>query len=100
MGIGTDNASVMVGVNNGVFTKLKEEVPHLVLVRCLCHSLQLSVSAAAKQFLPRNLKFLTRETYDWFARSSSRRTAYKELYKTKDKNRIKLFKHAKQDGCQ
>ncbi|GBP31943.1 hypothetical protein EVAR_18482_1 [Eumeta japonica] len=50
MGIGTDNTSVMVGVNNGVYTKLKEEVPHLILERCLCHSLQLAVSAAAKEF--------------------------------------------------
>ncbi|KAF2879095.1 hypothetical protein ILUMI_27072 [Ignelater luminosus] len=58
MGIGTDNASVMVGVNNGVFTKLKEEVPHLILVRCLCHSLQLAISAAAKEFLPRNLEVI------------------------------------------
>lgn len=82
MGIGTDNASVMVGVNNGVYVKLKEELPHLILVRCLCHSLQLAVSAAAKEFLPKNLEFLIRETYDWFSRSSSRQSLYKELYKT------------------
>ncbi|XP_050509986.1 uncharacterized protein LOC126886893 [Diabrotica virgifera virgifera] len=82
MGIGTDNASVMVGVNNGVYAKLKEEVPHLILVRCLCHSLQLAVSAAAKEFLPRNLEFLIRETYDWFSRSSSRQSLYKKLYET------------------
>lgn len=82
MGIGTDNASVMVGINNGVFAKLKQEIPHLILVRCLCHSLQLAVSAAAKEFLPRNLEFLIRETYDWFSRSSMRQSPYKELYKT------------------
>lgn len=38
-GIGTDNASVMVGVNNGVYEKLKKDVPNLVLIRCVCHSL-------------------------------------------------------------
>lgn len=32
-GLGTDNASVMVGINNGVYAKLKEYVPNLVLVR-------------------------------------------------------------------
>lgn len=32
-GLGTDNASVMVGVNNGVYAKLKEDAPNLVLVR-------------------------------------------------------------------
>ncbi|MGL5028977.1 MAG: hypothetical protein ACRC6C_02585, partial [Wolbachia pipientis] len=34
-GIGTDNASVMVGINNGVYSQLKEEVPSLVLIRCV-----------------------------------------------------------------
>lgn len=55
-GIGTDNASVMVGVNAGVYKKLKVDVPNLVLIRCVCHSLQLSVSAAAAECLPRNLE--------------------------------------------
>ncbi|XP_061728457.1 uncharacterized protein LOC133533482 [Cydia pomonella] len=81
MGIGTDNAAVMVGVNNGVYAKLKRELPSLVLVRCICHSLQLAVSAATKEFLPRNLEFIIKKTYDWFSRSSSRQAAYKELYK-------------------
>ncbi|CAF4956521.1 unnamed protein product [Pieris macdunnoughi] len=81
MGIGTDNASVMTGVNNGVYAKLKKDLPSLVLVRCICHSLQLAVSAVTKQFLPRNLEFIIKETYDWFNRSSSRQAAYKELYK-------------------
>lgn len=42
IGIGTDNASVMVGINNGVYQKLKEEIPSLVLVtlsRKMCVSL-------------------------------------------------------------
>lgn len=34
-GIGSDNASVMTGVNNGVYVKLKQEVPHLILVKCI-----------------------------------------------------------------
>ena len=47
--IGTDSASVMVGVNNGVFSKLKKEIPHLLLFRFLCHSLQLAVSHASSE---------------------------------------------------
>ncbi len=41
---GTDNASVMVGINKGVYKQLKEEVPSLVHIRCVCHSVQLAVS--------------------------------------------------------
>nr|CAI5844912.1 unnamed protein product [Callosobruchus analis] len=68
-GLGTDNTSVMVGINNGVYKK------------CVCHSLQLAVSSAAKD-LPRNLEFLLKETYDWFSRSPSRQMLYKTLYNT------------------
>lgn len=39
VGIGRDNASVMTGVNNRVYQKLKAEVPNMILVRCVCHSL-------------------------------------------------------------
>ena len=59
LAIGTDNTSVMVGVNNGVHAKLKVELPHLILIKCLCHSLQLAVSQASRETLPKELEFLT-----------------------------------------
>ncbi|KAH7957122.1 hypothetical protein HPB52_015559 [Rhipicephalus sanguineus] len=79
-GVGTDNASVMTGINNGVHRKLKAEAPHLVLIRCVCHSLQLATSAATAEALPRILEYLIRETYNWFARFPARQMAYKKLY--------------------
>ena len=57
-GIGCDNASVMTGSENGVFAILKRTVPHLLLMRCVCHSVQLAVSAAAKSALPKHLESL------------------------------------------
>ncbi|CAH1107858.1 unnamed protein product [Psylliodes chrysocephalus] len=80
MGIGIDNAAVMVGINNGVYAILKKEIPNLILVRRVCHSLQSAVTAASTESLPKNLEFLIRETYDWFARSYSRQQKYKALY--------------------
>ncbi|XP_037780274.1 uncharacterized protein LOC119576699 [Penaeus monodon] len=56
IGIGSDNASVMVGLNNGVYIKLKEDIPTLVHIRCVCHSLQLAVSHACSETMPRNLE--------------------------------------------
>ena len=50
LAIGTDNASVMTGINNGVYAKLKNKIPNLQLIRCICHSLQLAVSHAASDF--------------------------------------------------
>lgn len=84
IGIGTDNATVMTGTNNGVHALLKNETgnDNLVLVRCVCHSLQLALSHASEETLPRNVEFLIRETYNWFSRSSNRRLYYKNIYQT------------------
>ncbi|KAL0152560.1 hypothetical protein M9458_008748, partial [Cirrhinus mrigala] len=84
LGIGTDNASVMTGVNNGVHKVLKEEygLKDLVLIRCVCHSLQLAVSHASNDTIPRSVEYLVRETYNWFSVSPKRREAYKAIYET------------------
>lgn len=79
-GIGTDNASVMVGINNSVYTHLKSEVPNLILIKCVCHSLQLAVSHAARETFPRNLEFMISETYNWFSKSANRQNNYKYLF--------------------
>jgi hypothetical protein len=78
VGIGTDNASVMTGSNNSVFTKLRELQPSLLLVRCVCHSLALAASNAV-ECLPRNLDFMIEQTYSWFARSSKRQGEFAEV---------------------
>lgn len=51
IGIGTDNATVMIGTNNGVHALLKNETgnDNLVLVRSVCHSLQLALSHASEE---------------------------------------------------
>lgn len=54
----------MVGINNGVYVQLKEEIPSLIHIPFIFHSLQLVVSAAAAETLPRNIDFLIRETYN------------------------------------
>lgn len=84
VGLGTDNASVMVGINNGVYKILKEEhgIPHLILVRCVCHSLQLAVSHASEETIPRNIEFMLRETFNWFCLSPERRRQYANMYAT------------------
>jgi hypothetical protein len=83
-GIGTDSASVMTGVHNGVHKILKEEcaLPNLVLICCVCQSLQLAVCAASKETIPRSVEYLIRETYNWFLISPKRHEAYKAVYAT------------------
>lgn len=81
IGIATDNASVMVGINNGLYQKLKLDVPHLVLIKCMCHSLQLAISHASIETLPRNIEFMISETYTWFSKSSVRQEHFRNIYK-------------------
>lgn len=80
-GVGTDNANVMVGINNGVYKILKSELPHLILVKCVCHSIQIATSSAC-EMLPRNIEFLVREIYNWFSHSSARQQLYRDIYQT------------------
>lgn len=91
-GIGVDNASVMTGVNNGVFMKLKQKynLSNLQLIRCICHSLQLAVCSASEETIPRNIDFLIKETYNWFSHSSLRQQIYRDIYATLNNDKVPL----------
>lgn len=81
VGIGTDNASVMTGEKSGVHVRLEKLWKRkLFLSRCVCHSIQLAVSAASTQMSPR-LEFMVKETANYFRLSTGRRHAYTDLYK-------------------
>lgn len=84
IGVGVDNASVNTGATGGLCELLKREfaLRHLVMVRCVCHSVQLAVSCATRDTLPRNIEYLVKETYNWFSHSSKRQIAYKNIYNT------------------
>lgn len=92
IGIGTDNANVMTGINNGVHHLLEKKWNKtLILVRCICHSIQLAVSYACA-VLPRHLEFIVKETYGWFSHSTLRQKSYTELYKRLyDKEPLKIL---------
>ncbi|KAL3230285.1 hypothetical protein MRX96_023459 [Rhipicephalus microplus] len=79
-GEGTNNASIMTGINNHVHRKLKAEAHQLVLIRCVCHSLQLATSAATAEALPRILEYLISEMHNWFASYPARKMAFKKVY--------------------
>ncbi|KNC23344.1 hypothetical protein FF38_01334 [Lucilia cuprina] len=46
--LGTDNANAMVGANEGVIAQLKKKNSNIILVPCVCHSVQLAVTNASK----------------------------------------------------
>ncbi|CAI6357227.1 unnamed protein product [Macrosiphum euphorbiae] len=79
MGIGTDGASNLCGRNHSLFTLLKESVLNVVLVKCICYSLNLCAAKACKE-LPSTLEFLIRESRNWFSHSSLRQITYQSLF--------------------
>lgn len=79
IGLGTDGANNLCGVNHSLFTLLKENNPKLQLIRCICHSID-NASSKAAEALPSNLDFLCKEIYSWFSHSSLRQIEYKRLF--------------------
>ena len=80
IGIGVDDCSAMVGVHHSLATYFRKLIPHIVIFKCVCHSLQLAASKAADT-LPAHLDFLVRESYNWFSHSPKRLIHYRELHK-------------------
>lgn len=60
IGIATDNCSTIVGINNDLYQKLKD-IPSLILIKCICHLLQLTISHAANNTLSHILEYLISE---------------------------------------
>lgn len=71
LGFGSDGASVMLGCNNSVTTKLKEVQPSLYNIHCLCHVSHLCASYAMKS-LPSLLEELAQDVYAHFHLSAKR----------------------------
>lgn len=81
IGFASDGASVMVGNNNSVWTRIKEKAPNCTQLKCICHSLALCIQHAFNK-LPSNLGFLLKEIPNWFAHSDLRRQDFIKLFET------------------
>ena len=79
VGIATDGANAMCGENHSLVALLKRSWPHLVHIKCTCHSIDLIAKNAVKTTLPSHIDYLIRESFNWFAHSSSRLQAYQEI---------------------
>ena len=67
--LGTDGAANLDGHRHSQYTLLKQVIPDVVLIECLCHSLRLVCCNANKEMLS-CLEYMLRETFDWFHRSA------------------------------
>lgn len=71
VGMASDNASVMTGCNNSFFSRLKAEIPGVVLLNCICHSSAIVASKACEK-LPKKCENLIRNVSNYVSGSAKR----------------------------
>ena len=69
IGFASDTTNVMFGEHHSVESLLKAKIPHLFIIKCLCHSAHLCASHVCEK-LPRAIEVLVRDTYSYFAHST------------------------------
>lgn len=83
IGIATDGASVMTGLNAGMVARLKRDVPNLVSFHCVAHREALASNDA---FVMHNeFKYVdkvAKKLYEWTSRSSKRHVFLAEVVKS------------------
>lgn len=78
IGFAADNASVMMGSMGDLKAKLLNEVPHLFVIGCICHSLHLCSSAACLK-LPKSVEELCRDIHSYINHSPKRLLKFQEF---------------------
>ncbi|XP_026829030.1 zinc finger protein 862-like [Ooceraea biroi] len=78
IGMASDNASVMIGCNNSFMSYLKQKVPELVVLNCVCHSSALIASKACTR-LPSSCEQLIRAVATYISGSAKRCAILREF---------------------
>ncbi|XP_037792079.1 uncharacterized protein LOC119587413 [Penaeus monodon] len=78
IGFAADGASNIMGEHNSLSSRLRANLPGLSVFRCICHSIHLCASEAAKT-LPRQCEDLIRHIYTYFAHSAKRKYEFKQF---------------------
>ena len=81
IGLSCDGANANIGEHNSVWSRLKQDSPNAVLLKCTCHSLQLCVQAAF-EVVPASVGYLMSKIPSWFSKSTLRRENYKNFLAT------------------
>lgn len=77
IGFAADGASVMMGQHHSLSKLLKDDIPDLFVLKCVCHSFHLCASSACDK-LPRSIEDLARGVYNYF-QSPKQASALKEF---------------------
>ena len=80
VGFGSDRASVMMGSNSGVATRLKSHNPSLISVHCIAHCLALAVAQAADSILYLKILKIVSQIYYYYNNSAVRSASLNDIW--------------------
>ena len=80
IGFASDGVSCMVGNNNSVWSRIKNESPNCVQMKCICHSLCLCIEHSFSK-LSSCVGYILTQVPFWFANSIITREDYKAMFK-------------------
>ena len=94
----SDGASVMTGSRNGVAAKLREQVPNLINIHCICHRLALACNDTNDTVKSiSQVEIVIRQLWNFFENSAARSAVYvqiasemKKIEGVSKKNKYKL----------
>ncbi|KAL7632733.1 UNVERIFIED_CONTAM: hypothetical protein RMT77_001057 [Armadillidium vulgare] len=78
IGFGCDSASTNVGGDNSIISRLRQDCPGIILMKCVCHSIHRASSDACKS-LPRACEDLVKNIHSYFKHSAKRKAQLKEF---------------------
>lgn len=86
----SDNASVMIGNRNSFVTRLRKEVPNLIVLKCICHSSALIASKACSKLPCENLLHSVSSYISSSAKRSANLREFQEFFNIKTNKILKL----------
>ncbi|KAH9295072.1 hypothetical protein KI387_038660 [Taxus chinensis] len=92
VGFGSDGASAMRGIREGLSTKLRRDAPHLLDIHCIAHREALATNDASSYFP--ELQFIDKfanKIYSWLGKSAKRHGALRELMDSFQINRLEVL---------
>lgn len=91
IGMASDNAAVMTGCNNSFFSRLKAEVPGVVLLNCICHSSAIVASKACEK-LPQKCETIIRNVTSYISDSAKRCAILEKVQNSLNVEKHKMLK--------
>ena len=93
IGFASDTTNVMFGEHHSVVSLLKQKIPNLFVMKCLCHSAHLCASHACEK-LPRAVEDLICDVYSYFCHSAKRIAEFEQFQHFTGTQPHKLLKPA------